>query len=356
MPAVTLGCDIARANAFTAEQNQPPLPVLVAFGAGPFHQWRRCGSYLLDRAVEENSGALLRSYRSESGSDHLCGWGEILFQFAPKEFILANEHRIVAYAASLSEARRLVVEFGKKYWLEENLAGSFQLINTSRFRSSDTETVSLGPDTILNDETLDLYYGSGFAEWHRDFCDGLSRSKYGLSIFEGPPATGKTSYLRHLSGALKESHRFYFLPPARMSTLADPVFLELWSGQRRTFPDRKFVIFLEDAEAALLTRGNDNRDQVSAILNLSDGLLGDFLRLQIICTINCTVGEIDQALLRPGRLLRHRIFPRLDREQATRLAESLGKTLSPADDYSLAEVFADRIGAATEREQIGFSR
>ena len=37
-----------------------------------------------------------------------------------------------------------------------------------------------------------------------------------------------------------------------------------------------------------MMRGADNRDQVSALLNLSDGMLGDFLRREIICTINCS--------------------------------------------------------------------
>ena len=157
-------------------------------------------------------------------------------------------------------------------------------------------------------------------------------------------------------GALKGSHRFYFIPPSSMSVLSDPKFIDFWSEQRRTHPDRKFVVVLEDSEAALLTRANDNREQVSAILNLSDGMLADFLRLQIVCTINCTIAEIDQALLRPGRLLCHRFFRRLDHTEASRLAESLGKTLVPADDYSLAEVFAGCAVAAKEREQIGFGR
>jgi hypothetical protein len=102
----------------------------------------------------------------------------------------------------------------------------------------------------------------------------------------------------------------------------------------------KFVVILEDSDAALMTRGSDNREQVSAILNLSDGMLADFLRLQIICTINCSAADIDPALLRPGRLLCHRVFGRLDYTQATRLAESLGRKLPQARDYSLAEVFA----------------
>ena len=103
-----------------------------------------------------------------------------------------------------------------------------------------------------------------------------------------------------------------------------------------------------------MTRGNDNQDEVSTILNLSDGLLGDFLHLQIICTINCTAADIDQALLRPGRLLSHRVFPRLDYAQAARLAESLGRKLPVVSDYSLAEVFIGQDKHETNRPHIGF--
>ena len=65
-----------------------------------------------------------------------------------------------------------------------------------------------------------------------------------------------------------------------------------------------------------MTRGSDNREQVSAILNLSDGMLADFLRLQIICTINCTAADIDSALMRPGPSA-------LSRESGAALSESV---------------------------------
>ena len=104
-----------------------------------------------------------------------------------------------------------------------------------------------------------------------------------------------------------------------------------------------------------MTRGSDNREQVSAILNLSDGMLADFLRLQIICTINCSARDIDPALLRPGRLICHRVFGRLDYAQAARLAESLGRKLPQAHDYSLAEVFAGQDTDEINRPRIGFA-
>ena len=104
-----------------------------------------------------------------------------------------------------------------------------------------------------------------------------------------------------------------------------------------------------------MTRGSDNREQVSAILYLSDGMLADFLRLQIICTINCSTADIDPALLRPGRLLCHRIFGRLDYAHAVRLAEGLGRKLPQASDCSLAEVFAGHDTNEMPRPRIGFA-
>jgi hypothetical protein len=151
-------------------------------------------------------------------------------------------------------------------------------------------------------------------------------------------------------------HRFYLIPTSAMTILSRADFIGFWTDQRWTYSDKKFVVVLEDSDEALMTRGSDNRDQVSAILNLSDGMLADFLRLQIICTINCSAGEIDPALLRPGRLICHRVFRRLDYAQAARLAESLGRQLPQARDYSLAEVFAGHDAQELHRPRIGFAR
>ena len=113
-------------------------------------------------------------------------------------------------------------------------------------------------------------------------------------------------------------------------------------------------MILEDSDAALMTRAGDNRNKVSALLNLSDGMLGDFLRLQIFCTINCSIAEIDPALLRPGRIIEHRIFERMSHLQARSLAEKLGVTLPGIADYSLAEVFAGQSAETNTRPSIGF--
>lgn len=349
-----LVCDLAECDAFSPGYKGPHVPVLAAFGGDRFHQCKMSGSFDLDRAIAENATALYRSVRRLSIEDSQKPWDDLTFQFGPRSFLFADETRIIGYADSAGEAEALANRFHQSYSKPPApRAGCFYLIRTGREISR--ELVLLGTETILNEHVFSLHYGKGSWEWHEDFITRLRGSSHGLSIFEGSPGTGKTSYLRHLMGVLKETHRFYFIPPATMGVLSNPDFIGFWAEQRRRHADMQFVVILEDSDAALMTRGADNREQVSAILNLSDGMLADFLRLQIICTINCKAADIDQALLRPGRLLSHRVFHRLGYTQASRLAESLGRTLSTASDYSLAEIFARHASLVVSRPRIGFA-
>ena len=348
-------CDLAEANAFCEYHGKPHVPVSAAFGAERLHVCRLQGSWDLDRAVAKNSGALFRSIRNLPSNDSLAEWDDLTFKFGPRSFLYADKNRIVGFASTPKEAERLVAQFSKTCLKSPApTGGTFYLIKQGRY-DIECETVTLPLATILNAEAFSLHYGSGSAEWHQDFVGKLHQRIHGLSVFEGRPGTGKTFYLRHLMGALQDSHRFYFIPTSTMGVLSKPEFIGFWADQRRIHADRKFVVILEDSDGALMTRGSDNREQVSAILNLSDGMLADFLRLQIICTINCSAADIDPALLRPGRLICHRVFGRLDYPQAARLAESLGRKLPPARDYSLAEVFAGHDTEEIKRPRIGFA-
>lgn len=349
---VTLVCDLE--TAFEGSSAEPNGFVLAAFGGEPLHACRLSGEWDLTRAIRENADALVRSvhdHPKESGAI----WFDLTFQFGPRSILCADLNWIVGFASSHSEAEELVDRFNTAYAKPPSpVAGSFHLIVRDDEHIC-ARSVPLAKESMLGDSTFALHYPAETVAWHRDFTRVLQEHPHGLSILEGAPGTGKTSYLRHLMGTLRESHRFYFIPASTLDVLSEPEFIGFWANQRQAHSDRQFVVVLEDSDTALMTREADNRDQVSAILNLSDGMLADFLRLQIICTINCRADDIDQALLRPGRLLSHHVFHRLDHAQAIRLAKHLGKTLPLGKDFSLAEVFAGARSVKPLRSPVGFT-
>jgi hypothetical protein len=304
---VTMICDVE--TAFEGSSAEPNALVVAAFGSGPLHACR-LGEWDFTRALGENADALVRSIHDHPKAAD-PNWLDLSFQFGPRSILCSDLGWIVGFASTHAEAERLVTEFNDAYTKPpEPTGGSFHLIVQDAEHIC-CRSVPLAIETMLDDATLALHYSAATVKWHHLFVRTLRAQPHGLSILEGTPGTGETSYLRHLMGTLKDSHRFYFIPTSTLDLLSEPEFIGFWANQRQLHADRRFVVVLEDSDAALMTRDSDNREQVSAILNLSDGMLADFLRLQIICTINCAAAEIDQALLRPGRLLSSHVFDHL---------------------------------------------
>ena len=68
----------------------------------------------------------------------------------------------------------------------------------------------------------------------------------------------------------------------------------------------------------------NRRCQVSALLNITDGLLSDWLNIQLICSFNSDISKIDSALMRKGRLIAKYEFKELEVEKANALSLKLG--------------------------------
>ena len=318
------------------------------------HICRATGHWDVSKAAANTSNGLMRSVRVYEPKKNEDFFDDFIFQFGPRSFLYGDVIRVNGCASSPEEAFQLVKDFTEKYSKPASpYKWGFQLIKIEK-EDIFCEWVPLEVDSLMEESVFDLHYPAGTDTWHQEYEEKLKSKKKGLSILEGMPGTGKTSYLRHLIGRLKDTHRFYFIPPASMGMLSNSKFIGFWAGQKNRYPEKKLAVILEDADAVLMSRGSDNRDEVSALLNLSDGMLGDFLSLHIICTINCRVSDIDQALLRPGRLISLKKFERLNREQALRLASHIGKSLPEKDDYSLAEVFSGEEQAAVSHPRMGF--
>jgi hypothetical protein len=69
---------------------------------------------------------------------------------------------------------------------------------------------------------LGLLYGEDFPAWERSFLEALRAPRPGAVILRSPPRTGKTSFLRHVMGRLRGSHRFYVLLASDLELLTSP--------------------------------------------------------------------------------------------------------------------------------------
>jgi hypothetical protein len=348
--------NIAEASTFSNSfGGGAPIPILLAHGSGPLHRviQRRC-DWKYDDIFSEKGARILRSDSRETHGGR-TDWEDIIIDEGGGIFLHISEGSLAAYASDRPTADKVAQEFRERFGiLKAPGSGCYHLI-THDHDCIGTEEVRLDEGAPLDTADLELFYGEGFADWSESYVEILSEKKGGLSLLEGPPGTGKTSFLRHLMRRLNGSHRFFFIPPANVGVLSDPEFISFWRRQRRKHEDLGFVCVLEDAEGALMVRDTDNRRQVAALLNITDGLLADFLRLHIICSINCRSTEIDRALLRPGRLRAHRVFPRLDAATAQRIAARSDRPLPLQSDYSLAEIFNANPMKRRETPRVGFA-
>jgi hypothetical protein len=195
-----------------------------------------------------------------------------------------------------------------------------------------------------NKNNLKSFYNDDLVNLNPKIISFLkNKNANGLLMLHGGVGTGKTSYLRYLIQSTRVP--FLYLPQEIFQNLSDPNFLPFIAERKGS------VIILEDCEELLRPREfSSSASGISTLLNLSDGLLGDALKMKIICTFNADVRNIDPAVLRKGRLFHRYEFGPLSVEKTNSLLRDLKVDLQVSSRMTLAEIFNYHIENNAENE------
>lgn len=197
-------------------------------------------------------------------------------------------------------------------------------------------------------------YNDDFQNVDNIIMNFLNNDKSGLIILHGEQGTGKTSYIRSLTSRVKDK-KIIFMPAGMMEALTSPSIIPFMMSNKDS------ILILEDCEQMLKSR--DTVDSVNVglinILNISDGLLGDALKLKFICTFNAPMKSIDKALQRKGRLVARYEFGKLSKEKVASLnkIENIGIPDDAIQDMTLAEIYNyDKDSFVCKKKEIGLTK
>lgn len=127
---------------------------------------------------------------------------------------------------------------------------------------------------------------------YKDFCE---KDGSGLALMYGSPGTGKTTAIKKLIYDCEDT-RFLIMDFSMLQNIVSGDFVQFLLSLKNT------VIVMEDCEHILRRRDLGSNPLINSLLNITDGLIGDSLNIRFLCTFNAALTDIDEALLRPGRL------------------------------------------------------
>ena len=198
---------------------------------------------------------------------------------------------------------------------------------------------------------LELNYGEDFVKVHDVIIKRLNKSNdKGIILLHGDPGTVKTSYIKYLTSLVVEKE-ILFIPPSMAEMLSEPTIIPFLMDHKNS------ILIIEDAERVIGDReGNSSPAGVSNILNLTDGILGDCLNIQVIATFNMRREKIDKALLRKGRLIAEHKFDKLSIEDTNNLLKNLGKDYISDEPMCLADIYNSDSNGELKKDKpvIGF--
>lgn len=203
-------------------------------------------------------------------------------------------------------------------------------------------------ETIIH---IDRHYNDDFIPVATEIENFLVEdNKSGLVILHGKQGTGKTTYIRHLINLGKK--KMIYMSGDLVDKLSDPSFITFIRQQKNS------IFIVEDCEELLSSRNGSNRMNAGLvnILNISDGLLSDELCIKFICTFNAPLKDIDEALLRKGRLAARYEFKDLTLDKVNQLIKAEGLNIPEQNSpMTLAEIYNyEGMDFSLGRKRVGF--
>ena len=206
---------------------------------------------------------------------------------------------------------------------------------------------------VIKDFDVKDNYNDDFP--HQQFVNALNlENKSGIVIMHGAPGTGKSTYIRHLM-SIMPNKQFIIADSSVFAYISDGSFIQLLMGYKDA------VIVLEDCET-LVKKRTEGNTLMTTLLNLTDGILADNFNFKFICTFNTPYENIDDALLRKGRLLFKYEFNPLVKEKVIALYDKLGVVgpQVPPNGDTVANIYnmsaQTSINQTTDKKKIGFSK
>lgn len=197
------------------------------------------------------------------------------------------------------------------------------------------------------DFDLELHYGSGFSKFHDITIKRIDDSEKGIILLHGTPGTGKSYYIRRLiRDLMRRNKKILYLPNNIVDLLGTPHFnnflLDFVDDAIESGNRKGLLMVIEDAEKVLLKREHNpyGSSGVSNILNSTDGILNDFLNIQILATFNTGIENIDEAILRKKRAISVKEFGKLSIEDSQKLIDSLELNYKATEEMCLADIYS----------------
>lgn len=192
---------------------------------------------------------------------------------------------------------------------------------------------------------IDKMYNDDFKCVHEHLVDKLNGDDKGIILLHGDAGAGKTNYIKNLTNFVPNK-TFVFVAPEFIGELTSPKFIE------SLIENKNSVLVLEDSENFMKDRNSttSSTNIISTLLNISDGILSDILNIQIICTFNTQIQDIDEALKRKGRLIAEYHFKKLTKEKVKVLFDEYEINEEPKE-MVLTEIFNREQSYKTEKKQ-----